>query len=173
MLLLFLLLMMIDWVWEHWGSFVRSKKLPHCLVSTLMLVEILQTWHNISLKLKLKIKAGPSSFPTITGYTIIVLPVLPSAENRSIISLLTSLLFYNHWKGHCTAHSPRLLGGLTSQKWFWNLHTWNTIFTLNFHIFCQLLFFSLHMWKIHRNLQSPFLHFARNCVFTFFALWKP
>ena len=108
MLLLFLLLlMMIDWVWEHWGSFVRNTKLPHYLVSTLMLVEILQIWRNIPLKLKLKIKAGLSSFPTITGYTIIVLPVLPSAENRSIISLLTPLLFYNHWKGHCTAHSPR------------------------------------------------------------------
>ena len=33
--------------------------------------------------------------------------------------------------------------------------------------------FSLHRWKIYRNLQSSFLHFAKNFGFTFFTLKKP
>ena len=49
----------------------------------------------------------------------------------------------------------------------------NTIFTLNLHTFSWSSFFSLHRWKIWRNLPSSFLHFAKTFVFTFFTLKKP
>ena len=46
----------------------------------------------------------------------------------------------------------------------------NTICTLNLHIPCWSSFFSVHMRNIWRILQSSFLHFANNWVFTSFSL---
>ena len=42
------------------------------------------------------------------------------------------------------------------------LFPYTTLFrSLDFHIFCWSSFFSLHMWKIWRNLQPLFPHFVK------------
>ena len=49
----------------------------------------------------------------------------------------------------------------------------NTIFALNLHFFCWTSFLSLHMRKIWRNLQTSFLHCAKNMSSLFSHFRKP